>query len=136
MVGGIGIGEAAQVDLVQDQAEELDVVFFDLGLGLFDDLARRLAAPGHQQQPVGVLAQQDGVLDAHQRRGVDEDEVVMLAQPGHHLLHALGNDQFHRVGRDRARGDDVQVGLAGVAVDDVLDAAAADQERGDAGQCS
>ena len=84
----------------------------------------------HEQGRVGDRRDLRAVGHRQQRRRVDDDEVDLLGDVVDDLLGVLADQQFARVRRDRAAGEDGEV-LAGV-LQHRLDRRLADDDRGEA----
>lgn len=107
-------------DLVEDDAEDVDVGFLEQGLGLTAFVGADVAAADDEDDAVGLTADDGGVGDGENRRHVEEDVVIEALSFLDELFHLGGAEEFCGVGRHGAARDDVEV-LGNVMLNDVFE---------------
>ena len=124
-VGVIAVGRVLAPDAVDDHAEDRDPGHGELAVGPLDQRQPAGVEPGGHHRPVGPPAHDQGVGHRQDRRGVDDHQVVGLAEPAEQLAEpgrlqdpagvaarGPGREEVEPAGLDRDRRL-VEVDLAG-----------------------
>ena len=100
----------ADVDVVDDHTQALDLQHIQLLLGLFQRVLRRLPAPHNQNHPVNRGAHDQSIRNREYRRRVQQDEIQRPLQNLDQIRHPLRSQQLGRVWRNRPRVDQIEIG--------------------------
>ena len=101
---------ALGIEVVEDEALDLNSCVIEPLDGLLEFLDRVLAGAGDDQRGADVTADDRGVGDGEHRRRVDDDRVEARAEFGEQHLKARMHQQFGGVGGNLAGRYDPEVG--------------------------
>ena len=100
------MGIAAEIDVVEDNADDLATDVFDALLHAHKHVTRQFTMLDNNYRHVGDVGEHRGIADAKDGRRIDQDEIEAAFHIGDEIDHALRIEQTSTVSRQETAGEE------------------------------